>query len=268
MQNPKIALIGFPYDKNSSFLRGPAQAPPVIRKAFFSESSNLWSESGLEINDQIFTDSGDVKIESNSDAFTKIEQSISLILSNNQTPICLGGDHFITYPIIKTMAKKYSDLHVFHFDAHPDLYDELDGNRLSHACPFARIMENRLIKKLTQIGIRGLNGHQRQQADKFGVKIIEMKNFNKDAVFQSKNPIYISLDLDVLDPAFAPGVSHQEAGGPSTREVLNIIHSMEGNIVGADIVELNPKRDPLGITAMAAAKFLKEIAAKMIVSDP
>ncbi len=95
-----------------------------------------------------------------------------------------------------------------------------------------------------------------------------MKNFNVNTFFQSKYPIYISLDLDVLDPAFAPGVSHPEAGGLSTREVLNIIHTMEGNIVGADIVELNPKRDPLGITAMAAAKILKEIAAKMVVYDP
>lgn len=262
----KIALIGYPYDENSSFLKGPAKAPPVIREAFLSPSSNLWSELELEINDAVFTDLKDVDITSNYDAFEKVEESLNHIFSLGLTPICLGGDHFITYPIIKAFFKRYPNLHIFHFDAHPDLYDHLDGNRLSHACPFARIMEEKLAKNLTQIGIRGANEHQRQQAKRFGVNMNELKDMKKKPNLYSDLPIYISFDLDVIDPAFAPGVSHHEPGGLSTREAINLIHSIQGNIVGADIVELNPDRDSLGISAMAAAKILKEIAAKIILS--
>lgn len=262
----KIALIGYPYDENSSFLKGPAKAPPIIREALFSPSSNLWSELEIEINKNVLTDFNDVDINSNSEAFEKVEESLNQIFSERLFPICLGGDHFMTYPIIKALSKKYPNLQIIHFDAHPDLYDELDGNRLSHACPFARIMENKLAKKLTQIGIRGANEHQRKQAKRFGVNMIELKNMKKKFNLSFDLPIYISFDLDVIDPAFAPGVSHHEPGGLSTRKAINLIHSIKGNIVGADIVELNPDRDSSGISAMVAVKILKEIAAKIILS--
>jgi arginase len=262
----KIALIGYPYDENSSFLKGPAKAPPIIREALFSQSSNLWSELEIEINETVLTDFKDVEINSNSEAFKKVEKSLNKIFTEQLIPVCLGGDHFLTYPIIKVLYKKYPNLQIFHFDAHPDLYDELDGNRLSHACPFARIMEEKLANKLTQIGIRGANDHQLQQAKRFGVNMIELKNMKKKPNLSSDLPIYISFDLDAIDPAFAPGVSHHEPGGLSTRDAIDLIHSIEGNIVGADIVELNPDRDPSGISAMAAAKILKEIAAKIVLS--
>ena len=148
--------------------------------------------------------------------------------------------------------------------AHGDLYDSFDGDPYSHASPFARIMENGLSQRLVQIGIRTLNEHQRQQAKLFNVEIIEMKDFDLHKLPIFKKPIYLSLDIDALDPAFAPGVSHQEPGGLSTREVLHIIHSIQVPIVGADIVEYNPKRDLNKMTAMVSAKLLKEIAGKML----
>ncbi|MCP4020793.1 MAG: agmatinase, partial [Desulfobacteraceae bacterium] len=121
-------------------------------------------------------------------------------------------------------------------------------------------MEKNKIKRLVQAGIRTMNGHQKSQASRFGVEVIEMKDgmepFNK-LIFSG--PVYLSIDIDCLDPAFAPGVSHHEPGGMSTRQLLDIIQNIKGDIVGADIVEYNPKRDEKNITGMVAAKLLKEV---------
>lgn len=180
-------------------------------------------------------------------------------------PVCLGGDHSITLAIVRAFGKRVPGLTILHFDAHPDLYDELEGNRLSHACPFARIMEEGAAKRLIQIGIRTANGHQCEQAKKFGVEMIEMRNLPALGRMKVDGPIYISFDMDVLDPAFAPGISHREPGGMSTREALAHIHAITGEIAGADIMEFNPAQDTTQITATVAAKLLKEILGKMIL---
>jgi arginase family enzyme len=125
-------------------------------------------------------------------------------------------------------------------------------------------MEERLVRRLVQVGIRTLNPHQRQQAEKFGVEVIEMRSFSAFRVDQLSAPLYISLDLDALDPAFAPGVSHYEPGGLTTRQVLDLLQQAPGPIVGADIVEYNPIRDPQDITAMLASKFTKELLGRLL----
>jgi agmatinase len=266
--NSRIGIIGLPYDENSSFMRGPAQAPEMIRQAFQSDSTNRWTESGIDLRrDTILFDAGDLEIGSNDDVEGAIEKAISLLLEHGLKPISLGGDHSITYPIIRAFSKQFQKLNILQFDAHPDLYDEVQGNRYSHGSPFARIMEEGLVDGLVQVGIRTITGHQRKQADKFGVEVVEMRHWRDDLSFKFDSPVYISFDLDVLDPAFAPGVSHHEPGGFSTRQVLQIIQTLKGQITGADIVEFNPRRDPLGITAMGCAKILKEIAAKIMTSD-
>jgi agmatinase len=212
-------------------------------------------------------DAGDLEFQTADSHFEEIESSIALLLENHLSPISLGGDHAITYPIIKAFRKNYSHLSILHFDAHPDLYDELLGNRFSHACPFARIMEAGLADRLVQVGIRTLNAHQKAQAERFGVEVHEMKDWQGFLDLEFDSPLYITVDLDGLDPAFAPGVSHHEPGGLSTRDVIRVIHAVKAPaIIGADIVELNPTRDVHGVTAMVAAKFLKEIAAKMLLS--
>jgi agmatinase len=165
---------------------------------------------------------------------------------------------------MKAYARRFPRLNVLHIDAHQDLYDEFEGNRLSHACPFARIMEEKLASRLVQVGIRTSTLHLSAQAKRFGVEVIEMKDWSDDIRFEFDGPVYISLDLDALDPAFVPGVSHHEPGGFSTREVLSIIRHLDADIVGADIVELNPVRDVNGVTAMTSAKFMKELLARMI----
>ncbi|MGA2643239.1 MAG: agmatinase [Candidatus Sulfotelmatobacter sp.] len=264
-------LLGIPLDGNSSFLRGPASAPAKIREALRSDASNKWSELGVDVGAAgAFADAGDLRLndsrEEAGEDFLQIERAIDALLEKGDRPISLGGDHSVTYPILKAFAKRYLELTIVHFDAHPDLYDEFDGSRISHACPFARIMEGRLAKRLVQIGIRTLNRHQREQAEKFRVEIIPMSALPASEALKIHGPVYISFDMDVLDPAFAPGISHREPGGMSVREAIAHLHAVEGNIVGADIVELNPDQDVSGMTATVAAKILKEILGKMIAT--
>jgi len=131
--------------------------------------------------------------------------------------LSLGGDHSVSFPAIAAHAEKHNSLSILHIDAHPDLYDDMQGNPHSHASPFARLMEGGRIDRLVQVGIRTLNGHQREQAALFGVGA-----------------------------------------------VLDIIHNFGGSLIGADVVELNPHRDPGNITAMVATKFVKEIMGRML----
>ena len=265
LQSGMVAVVGIPFDANSSFMQGPALAPAQIRKAWNSGSMNLCAESGIDLDTQTnFVDLGDLDLAGAPAIIEKIETSIDEFLRHNVRIIALGGDHAITYPVMKSCSTRFAKLDILHLDAHPDLYDSYDGNRYSNACPFARIMEEKLASRLIQVGIRTLNPHQRKQARRFGVEIIDMQNSHKASTIQWENPIYLSIDLDVLDPAFAPGVSHYEPGGMSTRQVIELIQALPVPIAGADIVEFNPKRDPQEITAMVAAKILKEVAARMI----
>jgi agmatinase len=212
----------------------------------------------------VFFDAGDIETLAGRDMISLIEQSIATLLNDNLAPISLGGDHSITYPIVKALSRKYSDLNILHFDAHPDLYDNFQGNRFSHASPFARIMEEKLASRLVQVGIRTINAHQRQQIERFGVETFGPHEWEEARGLQFDSPVYISFDVDGLDPAFAPGVSHREPGGLSTRQAIDVIQAVKGNVVGADIVEFNPRMDPLLITGTVCAKLLKEIAAKMV----
>jgi agmatinase len=259
-----ISIIGIPYDADSSFLKGAVHGPAVIRNAFRSPSSNTFSESEIELDGHPeINDEGDLDLGSGQNARDQIESAIrNLVLGGNQV-LSLGGDHSITYPILRGFASRFGPINVLQFDAHPDLYDELDGHRYSHACPFARALEDGLVHQLLQVGIRTMNAHQREQADRFGVETITARDF-AETLIETAGPVYITLDLDVLDPAFAPGVSHYEPGGLSVRDILSVIQDLEVPIVGADIVELNPTRDIQDMTAMVAAKFMKELLAKML----
>ncbi len=260
-----VAVVGLPFDENSSFMRGPASAPPRIREALHSGSANLCAENGIDLESRKdWVDLGDLLLPSGPEAFRTIEVMIGRLLDKDIRVVSLGGDHSISYPVVRAYSRKYPGLTVLHFDAHPDLYDVWDGNRFSHACPFARIMEERLVSRLIQVGVRTMNPHQKSQAERFGVEVIEMRDLQPGKSITPDGPVYLSLDMDVLDPAFAPGVSHHEPGGFSTRELLTLLQNLGKPLVGADLVEFNPQRDPSGITAMAAAKLYKEIVTSMI----
>ncbi|WDE11354.1 agmatinase [Thalassomonas haliotis] len=261
----KVGLLGIPYDENSSFTRGPAKAPASIRHVLQSGSLNSGCENGINLKDNPrWLDCGDLEI-ANSNAFVSdIESGCGDLLKQGKRLLTLGGDHSISYPILRAYAGHYPKLNILHLDAHSDLYDSFKGNRLSNACPFARIMEEQLCQRLVQLGIRTLNQHQLEQAQKFKVEMIEMRHWQSGQLPEFDGPVYLSLDIDALDPAFAPGVSHREPGGFSSREVINLIHKINAPLVGADIVEFNPDKDIDGITAQLSAKLVKEIAGKML----
>lgn len=264
-----VVTLDIPFDEFSSFLRGPALAPAKIHEAFESDSSNYFTENGTNLKDHPdLKQAQPLHLLPGIKAFDVIEQSVRELLLNEHKILSLGGDHSVTYPIVKAFASKYKNLNILHLDAHPDLYDEFDGNKFSHACPFARIMEDGLAIRLVQVGIRTMNQHQREQAEKFGVEVIAMKDWQDSYRFDFEGPVYLSLDMDAIDPAFAPGVSHREPGGFTSRQVISMLQNLSPNVVGADIVEFNPTRDPSGITAMLAAKLYKELLDLLLSTNP
>ena len=257
-------LIGIPYDASSSFLRGSAAGPPLIREFLRSPAGNSHTERGADLTE--LADAGDVAVSGDTaTARAEIEAAVSAVIANQFVPICLGGDHSITYPILRAIAKQHPSVSILHIDAHADLYDDFEGERFSHACPFARIMEEQLCPRLVQVGIRTLTPHQREQIARFGVETIEMQHFAGGARPAMDGAVYLSIDIDGIDPAFAPGVSHREPGGLSVRDVLSMVHALKGPIVGADIVEFNPAQDLGGVTASVAAKITREMAGSVLL---
>jgi agmatinase len=251
-----------PIDENSSHLRGTAAAPRVIREELHSPSSNLCAENGLDLGgDDRWRDAGDLGSPTAQPSFEMVEARIGAHVEGGARVVALGGDHSISWPLVRAHAPSHPGLTLLHLDAHPDLYDVFEGSRNSHACPFARIMEEGLASRMVSVGIRAANPHQREQAERFGVETVFAGEDWRPAVASLEPPIYLSIDLDVLDPAFAPGLSHPEPGGLSVREVIDLIQSLPHAPVGADLVELNPDRDLNNLTAMVAAKLLKEILA-------
>lgn len=254
-------LLGIPFDTKSSFLRGPALAPDLIRQTFHNGSSSYVAENGLDVREDLaLTDLGNLDPASYEGLFPQLQEK----LHPSSPTLTLGGDHSITYLIVKALREKRGPFDLLLFDAHTDLYDEFEGDRFSHACPFARIMEEGLVERLVQVGIRTVSQHQREQAEKYGVEIILMRELERLQELSFSQPLYLSIDLDGFDPAYAPGVSHHEPGGLVPREVINYLHQLSAPLVGADIVEFNPVRDHVGITAALAAKLMKEVLSKFV----
>ncbi len=260
---PDVILQGIRYDAKSSFLHGPADAPPAIRAVLDNGSGNYFTENQLDLKTTQLEDMGDFTMTN----YFDIEEITLKNISKDVPIITLGGDHSISYPVVKAVSTMFEKIDILHIDAHTDLYNEFEGDKYSHACPFARIMEDCPVGRLVQVGIRTMNHHHREQADKFGVEIREMKDLRLDDLTDFDNPLYISLDMDGIDPAFAPGVSHYEPGGLTSRQVFDLINQIKSPIIGADIVEYNPNRDTHEVTGALAAKLLKEIWGKMVENN-
>ncbi len=254
-----IALAGICFDDKSSFLKGSAEAPSFIRKVLHDGSSNFYAENGTNPFNHL-VDEGDFQ----DLQYAQLEDIVTSLLKKHGRALIWGGDHSITYPIIKAYFSYYGALDIIQVDAHGDLYDEFEGDRHSHACPFARIMEEGLCRQLTQIGIRTLTPHQRSQVESWNVQCFEMKDIEITRLPSPVGPVYLSIDLDGFDPSYAPGVSHYEPGGLSPRFVIDWLHQLKVPIVGADIVEYNPSRDVNHMTAYLAAKLTKEVGAAMV----
>jgi arginase len=263
---PRLALFGAPSDCHSSYLRGAASAPAVIRAALQSEHGNAAAECGREIGvDMTLDDLGDITVSDDMASTAAFDaalfEAVRSAVTGGAIPLVLGGDHAISVPVVAALAAAHGPLNILHFDAHPDLYDDFGGDPRSHASPFARIMEAGHAIRLIQVGIRTMNRHCREQAARFGVAVIEMRGFAVDRVPVLEGPLYISIDMDGFDPGAAPGVAHLEPGGLTVREVLAVLSRQTAPLVGADIVELCPPRDPTGVTAILAAKLVRELAA-------
>ena len=262
-----ISLLGIPNDDNSSLLKGTAEAPALIRAELHSAGHTSWSESGVDLRlDGRFEDHGDIQFDGTRDPWDLIEQQVDNALQTGNPLISLGGDHAITHPIMRAVRRRHSKLCILHIDAHPDIYHTYQNNPRSHTSPFARIMEEGLADRLIQVGLRTINDHHRDQFRRFGVEAIEAGRCGQPIRLELTMPVYISLDIDALDPAFAPGVSHREPGGLSTRQVIDLIRAIDQPIVAADIVEYNPRCDIANLTALVAAKLLKEIAGMMVTT--
>jgi arginase len=261
----RVIAIGLPTYKNSSYLHSSLDAPALLAAAIHREEANPYTETGVDFgSSEVFAYLGDLALETD-DEFEIIRSVSAAAFRSGKRPIFIGGDHSVTYPIVAGMHDALGPVTLIHFDAHPDLYDNLQDNPLSHASPFARIMEQGLAKELWQYGIRTLHPHQVEQVKRFGVHCNEMRHHKQWPMPRIEGPVYVSIDLDALDPAFAPGVSHYEPGGMSVRDILDIVQSINAPIVGADIVELNPSRDIQTMTAIAGGKLLREVGGMMLL---
>ena len=231
-----------------------------------------------------------------------VAAAAAAVAAAGAAPLALGGDHSVTFPLLRGLRRgretrapgtvAAEGLTIVHFDAHPDTYEwrAFDGNPWSHAAPFARAAEEGLCTRLVQLGVRCMTPHLRAQADALGrrlgapVEAHGMLALSRGGGLEAaaralgegvEGPVYVSFDLDVLDPAHAPGVSHWEPGGLAAADALALLAALAGNerarVVGADLVEYNPRRDryaegdAVGMTAMVAGKLAKELAAMMLL---
>ncbi|QHO53827.1 Arginase 1 [Arachis hypogaea] len=179
-------------------------------------------------------------------------------------PLVLGGDHSISYPVVRAVSENLEDQLIFFILMHILISIIVLKETSIH-------MLRLLLESWRVVGIRSITTEGREQGNKFGVEQYEMRTFSRDREYlenlklgEGVKGVYVSIDVDCLDPAFAPGVSHIEPGGLSFRDVLNILHNLQGDIVAADVVEFNPQRDTVdGMTAMVAAKLVRELTAKI-----
>ncbi len=266
----KVGLLGIGFDANSTFCRGPATAPAAIRDALGSASANAYSETGARVwPSESVLDHGDLEIPDEKGArgpIDLIERGVCRALGETRRLVVLGGDHAVTYPVVRAFAETHGRISLLHFDAHPDLYPDFEGNRFSHACPMARILEDGLVERLVQVGIRSFTPAQNEAAKRHNVEVVPAFSTGTVPAPVFETPVYISMDVDALDPGFAPGVSHPEPGGLSVRQVLEIVAATRApDIVGGDVVELNPKLDRDGGTAVVAAKLVRELLGRIIL---
>lgn len=257
----KARILGFEWDASSSHARGPALGPSVVKRLLTSEASSGFSTDLVDMRAAIEDFHIPALPENDAAARDAIKETAGQCLAAGFAPLSIGGDHSISFPILKAVRARHGAVNLLHIDAHPDLHDQYDGDRFSHACPFARAQEDGLIARHVAVGIRCSDPHQRDQAKKYGVTILRADEVDEIPAEIFAGPLYMTIDLDGLDPAFAPGVSHPEPGGLSTLDVLSMIRRIKGPLVGADVVELNPERDYQMTTARVVVRLIKELAA-------
>ncbi len=278
-----IAVVGIPFDAGTSYRPGARFGPAHIR-----ESSRLLRPYNPAQDASPFAlaqvvDAGDIAVNPfNIElAVQQIEAGVDELLDDDMRLVTLGGDHTIAYPILKSLHKKHGPVTVIHFDAHLDTWDTYFGAPLTHGTPFRRASEEGFIdlESCLHVGIRGPLYAETDLSDdkKLGFEVltsVDMDKLGIDGVIKrmlervGNKPVYVSIDVDVLDPAFAPGTGTPEMGGLSSREMLALLRSLDSvNLVGADIVEVSPQYDNAQITGFAAAHMAYELITLMARSQ-
>lgn len=278
-----VAIVGVPYDGATSYRSGTRFGPRAIRE----QSLLLWGYNNAQqvapFEKLKVIDYGDVDVIPVDilGTYAAIEREVGGLVSAGCRVITLGGDHSIALPLLRVHQQNYGPLAVVHFDAHPDTWDEeFPGRKYSHGTPFRRAIEEGLIdtSAYLQIGIRGPTpaAHDYDDSRNLGARMItfdeaqEMGNDNVLAEVQRRvgqRPLYLTFDIDAVDPAFAPGTGTPEVGGFSSAEILKLVRGLQGlNLVGCDLVEVSPPFDSQGITAILAANLAFEFLSLMAKS--
>lgn len=259
---PRIAVLGVPYDRTQSHRRGAAGGPEAIRAASWSLETYS-AELDRDLEEIAVADLGDLKVEE-SDPAAMVEAVARSVegLDPDALPILLGGDHTITVGAVRALLRRWPDLRVVQFDAHADLREVYEDQPLSHACTLRRVWEILGDDRIVQLGVRSWTREERTFARAHCRWSLGALAVPETVMAELRtHPTYLTIDVDVLDPAFAPGVGNPEPGGPSFTELRAALRALADlQVVGADVVEVSPPYDPAGITATAAAKLVRELA--------
>jgi agmatinase len=258
----KTVILGCPYDGSASFRPGARFGPSAIRKA-------SW---GIETYSPYFNkdltrfpihDMGDLELPLGEKKLSLdlIRKVLRKILSAGKFPILLGGDHLITLPIIEEVVRVHSDLHLIHIDAHTDLREDYLGEALSHSTVMRKVVDLLGKGRLFQIGIRSGTEEEFKLAKKRKSLVhLEQGSLKSMAKRLAGRPVYISLDLDVIDPGLLPGVGTPEPGGLTFQQLLSLFKTLQNlHVIGFDLVELTPDYDPTQISSVTASVILREM---------
>ena len=261
-EESSIVLFGAPYDGTVSYRPGTRFAPQAIRQESFGiETYSPYQNKDLE--DLKVFDYGDLELPmgNREKALDIIYKKAKEIIDNNKIPFMIGGEHLVTLPAFKAVLEKYNDLVLIQFDAHADLRNDYLGEELSHACVMQRCYQIMKSKELYQFGIRSMTKEEHEFANKHTV----LEKFSANTVLEVKEkikdkPVYITIDLDVLDPSIFSGTGTPEPGGLTYKELQKAILDMRGlNIVGLDVNELSPDYDHSKVSTITACKVIREL---------
>jgi len=262
LKDSKIALLGAPYDSTTSFRPGTRYGPPAVRTASYGLES-FSPELDRDLEDISFCDLGDLELPFGRPerAFDVLRAGVKHILDHNLMPLVIGGEHSLTLPCVEAVHQKYPELHLLVFDAHCDLRDEYLEEPFSHASVMRRCCELLGTERLRQFGIRSGTKEEFAFAREHKLQL----PFTKVAFAETlkrigEAPIYLSIDLDVHDPASFPGTGTPEPGGVSFRDTFELMKLLKGkNVVATDVMELSPHYDTTGCSAVLAAKVIREL---------
>lgn len=263
-ENANIVLFGAPFDSTTSFRPGARFGPAAMRhESFGLETYSPYQDKDLE--DIAVFDSGDLELcfGSSETALADITARAQKILADERFPLLLGGEHLVTLGAVRAVLEKHPDLHIVHFDAHADLRDDYLGAKLSHACVLRRCHDLIGDGRIHQFCIRS----GEREEFRFASQHTDMHPFTFDGLpelaehlKQTQVPVYLTIDLDCLDPSAFPGTGTPEAGGVSFLQLLDAIRTItQANIVAADVNELAPMLDNSGVSTATACKVLREL---------